>query len=348
MSSLRSFASFISRLSTKKRVLILVIALLGLIGSYFTFRLTTTLLSFETKRGAIGRSVAISNAIASSLEAEDGMITAPATVVVDASASANKAMKFGAPIVPPSGTGYNAAVLADRPVGFWALNTLNGTEADLSAHGHTATYKGGATAAKLPNNDTAAAFNGTSQYVEIPDNDAFSVPTTGTITIEAWMRPDVLDFPASEAEGYVHWMGKGVPGQHEYVSRMYNHATGRPNRISGYSYNLSGGLGTGSYFQDTVTAGQWIYYVLIITTAERDGQFPTGSTKVYKNGVQRDKDALTEYNITPGNGMAPFRIGTRDLNSYLKGAVGKVAIYDYALSQAQISAHYTSMTGKQP
>jgi hypothetical protein len=35
----------------------------------------------------------------------------------------------------------------------------------------------------------------------------------------------------------------------------------RPNRISGYRFNLTGGPGAGSYLQDPVTAGQWIHYL---------------------------------------------------------------------------------------
>lgn len=43
---------------------------------------------------------------------------------------------------------------------------------------------------------------------------------------EAWMRPDVLDFDSLEGSGYVYWMGKGAPGNHEYVARMYGRYCG--------------------------------------------------------------------------------------------------------------------------
>jgi hypothetical protein len=36
------------------------------------------------------------------------------------------------------------------------------------------------------------------------------------------------------------------------------------------------------------------------------------------------------------------------MDTFFPGAIGKVAIYDYLLSQAQISAHYDAMTGAEP
>ena len=60
--------------------------------------------------------------------------------------------------------------------------------------------------------------------------------------------------------------GKGEAGSHEYALRMYSrqNAASRPNRISGYAFNPQGGLGSGSYFQDPVTKGEWIYVAVVI------------------------------------------------------------------------------------
>jgi hypothetical protein len=69
-------------------------------------------------------------------------------------------------------------------------------------------------------------FNGTpGDYIEILDSADFSVATAGSLTVSAWMRPDVLTFPNSESTGYVHWMGKGGAGQQEWTFRMYNQTT---------------------------------------------------------------------------------------------------------------------------
>jgi Concanavalin A-like lectin/glucanases superfamily len=177
-------------------------------------------------------------------------------------------------------------------------------------------------------------FNGTSDYVEVPDTADFSVATTGSLTISAWMRPDTLSFPQTEGSGYVHWLGKGQSSAQEWVFRMYSQGNteGRENRISFYVFNASGGLGTGSYFQDAATPGQWIHVVGVA-----DGQ----STHIYKNGVLRDSD-LYAGTITPQHGSAPLRMGTRDFQSFFQGGLAGVRIWNRALSGAEVAALYGS------
>jgi hypothetical protein len=48
--------------------------------------------------------------------------------------------------------------------------------------------------------------------------------------------------------------------------------------------------------------------------------------------------------VTPATTSSPFNIGTRNNNSYFEGAVCKVAVYNYALTAAQIANHYAAMT----
>ncbi|WP_157273027.1 LamG domain-containing protein [Paenibacillus daejeonensis] len=240
---------------------------------------------------------------------------------------------------------YDDAVLADNPVGYWKLGPGGGD--DQSGSGMNGSFNGSPGGKTMPNGDAATVFNGSSQYFTIPDHNLLEVTRSGILTIEAWMRPDTLQFDHAEGSGYVHWMGKGTAGQHSWVARMYNYTNNenRPNRISGYAFNLSGGLGAGSYVQDAVTVGEWIHYTLVINTVNTSPTYPTGYTKLYKNGVLRDQDSLIGYSIVPGNGTAPMRVGTRDLNSFFKGAIGKIAVYDYELTAAQLTSHYAAMDG---
>ena len=179
----------------------------------------------------------------------------------------------------------------------------------------------------------APVFDGQGGYVEIPDSADYAQPTRGGLTVEAWLRPDSLAMPRVEASGYVHWLGKGEPHQQEWVARMYQAGNDedRANRISFYAFNLAGGLGTGSYFQDPLTAGAWLHIV---------GRIDAMNTSIFCNGDQRDTDALSGYDIVPAHGTAPVRIGTRDLQSFFQGALGRVAIYGAPLTADAIRAHY--------
>jgi hypothetical protein len=199
----------------------------------------------------------------------------------------------------------------------------------------------------MPNGDRAPRYDGNDQYLSIPDSADWSVSKTGVLTVEAWLRPDTLQFSNDEGRGheYVHWLGKGDAGDQEYAARMYSlrNREGRPNRISGYAFNPDGGQGSGSHFEERVRVGRWIHYALVINTKSRSPRYPTGYVKVYENGRLRDTDALIGERIVPRNGDAPLRIGTRDFRSFFKGAIGKVAIYNREVPASRLLLHYRAM-----
>jgi len=237
---------------------------------------------------------------------------------------------------------YDNMILAHNPVGYWMLT--RGDQVDATNNNLSGTYYGSCLGqAWLPNNETASVFNGIDNYFEIPDNDNLEVTNTGILTIEAWMRVGALNFEKNE-NNYVHWMGKGTSGNHLWVARMYNqNDTSRSQRISGYCFSLTGGLGAGSYFQDSISTTTWVHYALVINTVNTSPTYPTGYTRIYRDGILRDTDSLQQYSVVAGNGNAPTRIATRDFNSFFKGAIGKVAIYNYELTAEQLSAHNSMM-----
>jgi hypothetical protein len=185
-------------------------------------------------------------------------------------------------------------------------------------------------------------YNGSTSYVEVPSASALGVGPAG-LTVAVWMRPDALSFPQTEGsrptEQYVHWLGKGEAGKHEWTFRMYSQTAPpgpRANRISFYVFNLSGGRGCGSYFQDAVVAGQWIHVVGVVNPA-------THHTAIYKNGELRHEDNYGGI-IDPAAGSAPLRFGTKDMASYFDGAIGPVYLWSRALSAAEIRELFGSAT----
>lgn len=183
--------------------------------------------------------------------------------------------------------------------------------------------------------------NGT--YVEIPDNDDFSVTTTGELSISFWIKPNVLDnliTTASTDGEYIDYFGKGRygPNEYEWTFRFYNlTGSGRPNRMSFYVFNESAGIGVGSFFQDTITPHQWIHVI---------GKIDATKTYIYKNGSPRDNDVYSGT-ITPVNTTTPVRLGSTEINTtsdpcYIDAAFDDVQFFNFALSDAQAAAIYAA------
>jgi len=251
------------------------------------------------------------------------------------------------------------------------MNRAPANETDLTGNGHDGSYRGSGAllAAELPNGDRGADFDGAQQYLTIPSSAALSIPTTGTLTWEAWIRPDVLQFPNDDGvSGYVDWMGKceNYGPTCEWEARMYNTNTGespnRPNRLSAYVFNPSAGLGSAADWQPTeglIKAGTWYHVVGLYTTLSqpadcKDAVASPGAIDIWVNGVKwhhgshGQTGCMSQYNVVPKANGSALNIATMAKESFFRGAIAKVAIYGHVLDQAEITSHYSLMTGKEP
>ena len=182
--------------------------------------------------------------------------------------------------------------------------------------------------------DVGVTFDGKS-YIELPDHADFSAATTGDLTIVVYQT--VSDWTrVSQNNEYLHWMGKGRSNTYEWTFRIYidgggGEAPTRHRRTSFYAYNNSGGLGAGSFFQDENDGPGTVRII--------GGQISrsAGVTRMYKNGVLRDTDKLSDYNIVLKRASAPVDVGTRGDNSgYLVGTIRRLAFYNRALTAAEM------------
>jgi hypothetical protein len=153
---------------------------------------------------------------------------------------------------------------------------------------------------------------------------------------------------------------------------MYNYATTDPdirsNRLSAYAFNLGGGKGSGADWQphvgstgsqDVFKAGQWLHVVAEYRTdttvyaCDKESTYP-GTIDIWVNGVKWNQSehgqtgCMSQYSVTPTAASSPLNVATMELQTWFKGAIGKVAVYNKLLSQDQITSHYKAMTGKQP
>lgn len=290
----------------------------GVRGDYADFNFDNFIVSSGT--GAVGT-------VSATATSAPVQTTTPTPTVTQTATQTNTASTVTIAAAPVPAT----SVVSNGLVGSWGLDG-NGTG---SNGGSNASAVGGVTysSGKV---GQAATFNG-KNYLEIPDSNSLSPSTNGEkMTVAFWMNPATFNF-TGENQGYVNLLGKGESGNQEWTFRLYNatafDGVSRSKRMSFYGFNLAGGLGAGSYFQDNLNTNEWIFVTGVI-----DGS----NTNIYKNGVLRDTDPLSGYNINMGNGSAPVRIGTRDMASYFQGSIDNVRIYNRALSASEINQLYQS------
>jgi hypothetical protein len=87
-----------------------------------------------------------------------------------------------------AGADYRAQVVTDGPVGYWRLGESGGTTAGDETGANPGAYQGaptlGVSGALASNSNTAASFNGSSQYVDVPSSVSLNV--SSGVTVEAW------------------------------------------------------------------------------------------------------------------------------------------------------------------
>lgn len=207
-----------------------------------------------------------------------------------------------------------------------------GAEPEWNQRGGEGRYTGAVVSCGAPRDTAGARFSGLNR-LDIPSDPAFSIATTGALSIAVWIRPDALYFERTEGSGYVHIVAKGAtPGEYEWALRMYSrdNLEGRANRISAYAFNPQGGPGAGSHFQDEITPGQWIHVVAVFDVA-------ADLVQIWRDGIPRDADPLSGYAIKPVAGPGSVQVATRGGASYFKGAVADLRFYDHRLDAGEIN-----------
>ena len=223
---------------------------------------------------------------------------------------------------------YQSVVLGDSPVAFYALNpAVDGvdTAPDLTANDNNGIIAGNLSSGFGPTTyiTNAAYFDGNEAIDLSQGANPGLLNFTGPITLEAWVQPtNALEFADIVAKGY--------------DSSTYDEISMRNNGTYGGYYATSGSVGVTGGFQVT----NWTYLVM-----SSDGT----SNKLYENGVlvaqAPDPNGSIEFNddwvIGDGSSAGQFRTWS--------GGISEVAIYNHALTQAQILNHlYSGVMNSSP
>jgi hypothetical protein len=199
-------------------------------------------------------------------------------------------------------------------VGYWQLD---GNSLDNSGNGNNGTNNG---ATPAPGKfGQAMYFNGTSNYVSVPNSSSLSVTTA--ITIAAWIKP--YNF-TTESCVLAKWYQNG--SNWSYV--LYGKGTAN----AGFRlYNGSSNFVQLTGWTDNPIIEKWNF---IVATWDNS----SGIARVFVNNklVGTQTGAFSTI-LTTAN---PVWIGNDGYNSYFAGSIDEVAVFSRALSLAEISQYY--------
>jgi hypothetical protein len=108
--------------------------------------------------------------------------------------------------------------------------------------------------------------------------------------VAAARRPRLRGGEQGPQNAYIHWLGKGEPGEFEWGFRFYNRHAERPSRISAYLWNRRGGEGAGAYVEDLLVKHLWVYLVASFD----DHHTPNARVRLYKDGEPSRHNASRE------------------------------------------------------
>lgn len=238
-------------------------------------------------------------------------------------------------------TGYQPTIQADGPVAYYRLNELQGTVADdYSGHAQQGTINGGVTLQTAglltdaqDSSDTAMLFAG--GYIQLPTSGTWP-SGNGAWSLECWCKPT-----NATASGLSNGLmiAIGNPGTNSQAGWMAQATSGNGG---GWGIGTWGAAGHDFYVTPTVTAGHTYYLV---------GTYDGSNLRFYVGDVSAH--TLTSYGpFSPGTlaltaahqSLGGGWNGSNFTTLVFDGTLDEAAIYTYALTSTQISAHFAAGT----
>jgi len=247
-------------------------------------------------------------------------------------------------VIGPAGERINASQLitvvggAAEPVGYWRFEDVTGALAlDSSGNGNDGSIQG--TYLQVPGaSGNGLYFDGTDTYVSISDDSTLDFTTAMTLT--AWVYP-VEKTTGDVYNQYMHMIaGKGTDGNENFDFSMAPVALpsgGGDYTGKSFWFESQGGSLIAKGPSDgwpVVPPEQWSMLALVID----------GSTLTYYLDGTPYATTVTSPLIPNNN---PLYLGRQNMASYplyFRGVMDEVSLYGEALSQAEITTLYNSIT----
>jgi hypothetical protein len=218
-------------------------------------------------------------------------------------------------------SGYSSIILADTPQAYYRLDETSGTSAtDSSGNSNTGTYSGAGYTLASPgclqtDGDKGVLFTSSSGSISLPT--ALNANGWSGVSSECWVIPTTT----------------GPAAGHFYI--LFN---GPSVGNNGYQW-LMNGSPTLEFFVGNGTTGKTIGVASPFVSGSKFhlvGTYDGANVKMYVNGVMVTSTAFAGGNISNSGTPTIDAAST----SFFPGTIDEVAIYNYALTQTQVTKHY--------
>src|SRR3989339_861358 len=208
-------------------------------------------------------------------------------------------------------------VVQTNPVGNWHFEEGTGNSAgDSSVSGSSGTINGATwTTGKVGN---GLQFNGTDNYVSIPNSAGLN--TTDAVTISIWAYPTRIPV-----------MHDDIVSKDDRIGIRWDGASLRPAFI----FKIADGGSNWRWIilPDEVSLNTWVH---LVATYDKNGG--ANNMRLYVDGVQKGVETYTDTIESTANLWTIGRFDTR----YFQGKLDEVKIYNRALTAAEVLAEYNS------
>lgn len=216
---------------------------------------------------------------------------------------------------------YRDAVLADGPIAYYRLGEASGTVArEATGKAPPGTYVGAMLGAQgaFPRDGDMAVTLVPPSYVDV--GDAFGFPANSPFSIEAWVRPKVVDT------------------NHRVI--LAKEAISSPRNGYALVYHVASGV----YFERDVGGVQKIadgHPLPVGTYTHVVGTYDGSVLRLFVNGDVVGSGVSDTASMPSLTAATTFgATSTHDTPSFLDGDLDDVAFYDKALPLARVKAHF--------
>ncbi|THA22997.1 Teneurin-1 [Streptomyces sp. A1277] len=253
-------------------------------------------------------------------------------LVVQATDGDGGTWKLNPATVTGSSQVYRSSVMGSAPAGYWRLDDTQGAaQAANELHTGFGTYNSVTQGVAGPfgaGDVTAAQFNGTSSYAEIP----YGTWHKGDRSVELWFKtakPGVL--VADQAKAVNDAAGASGP----INPVLY---VGADGKLRGHWYSAAGSAGTDFGSKAKVDNNAW-HHAVLSATGTKQTLYVDGVKQADFTGAPNDQ---TNTRTFVGAGFAKGWNNAPADVSYFTGSIAEVAVHAGGLTEEQVEQHWSA------